>query len=326
MRLPLIARFSPPLLVRRQQLVTMSAAPNKLAPQPDLLGDEMKQYEADTCASTVDLSQPLVVRLDGHCFSTFTKGFDRPYDLRIHRAMVGTAGDLLSKFGAVTAYTESDEISLIFHPHSDDMPSTLPFNGRVQKVVSVFAGYASARFNFHMLRESFDHESRSSSSKSGTQAALRARVEESSAHFDARVFALPSLERLIAYVRWRAVLDCKRNSISMLSQAHFSQKVGKQTLGDKPLTSSKANLALNTSSLDSLHHTNRSCTGSMQARASACCVSARACGGKRLHHSLDMALLSRRKNTRSLPSTRRRSRLSSPDARGWHHVHSLIVT
>jgi len=88
-----------------------------------LLGDEMKAAEADTCAAVVDVSRPVVVRLDGHCFSTFTRGFDRPYDLRIHRAMVGTATDLLERFGAVTAYTESDEISLIFPPHSAEVSS-----------------------------------------------------------------------------------------------------------------------------------------------------------------------------------------------------------
>ena len=33
--------------------------------------------------------------------------------------------------------------------------------------------------------------------------------------------SLPSLERLTAYMRWRATLDCRRNSISMLAQKHF---------------------------------------------------------------------------------------------------------
>lgn len=56
------------------------------------LGDEMKAYEAMTCDAVADSSQICVVRLDGHCFSTFTKGFDRPYDLRIHRAMVRLFG------------------------------------------------------------------------------------------------------------------------------------------------------------------------------------------------------------------------------------------
>jgi tRNA(His) guanylyltransferase len=131
--------------------------------------------------------------------------------------MVGTATDLLERFGAVTAYTESDEISLIFAPHSDEAPNPLPFNGRVQKLVSVTAGFASARFNAHMQRESFD-------AAIPAQAALRERVERSEAHFDSRAFALPSIERLCAYVRWRAVLDCRRNSVSMLAQAHFPHR------------------------------------------------------------------------------------------------------
>ena len=55
-----------------------------------------------------------------------------------------------------------------------------------------------------------------------SQAVLRERVERSDAHFDARVFALPSLELLCAYMRWRALHDCRRNSISMLAQVHFA--------------------------------------------------------------------------------------------------------
>ena len=196
-------------------LMSASSSPrNKLEPhEAILLGDEMKAAEDETCNAVVDRTAHVVVRLDGCCFSTYTKGFARPYDLRVHRAMVGTATDLLERFGAATAYTESDEISLVFPPHTEAAPSPLPFNGRVQKVVSVFAGYASARFNTHMLRESFDENS---------EAALRERVERSEAHFDARVFSLPTLDRLCAYMRWRAVLDCRRNSISMLAQAHFS--------------------------------------------------------------------------------------------------------
>ena len=66
-------------------------------PSADPLGDQMKRYEVETCDAVVDRSRPVVVRLDGHCFSTFTRGFDRPYDMRIHRAMVATATDLLER-------------------------------------------------------------------------------------------------------------------------------------------------------------------------------------------------------------------------------------
>jgi tRNA(His) guanylyltransferase len=213
----LVLHTARPLLATRHlaRMMQDEASPTKRPrTRPDqLLGEEMKRYEAETCsAPAVDVSRPVVVRLDGHCFHTYTKGFARPYDERIMRSMVGTATDLLERFGATTAYTESDEISLIFTPHTDEVPSPLPFNGRVQKIVSVFAGYASARFNAHMLREPFD---------AAREGSLRQRVERSEAHFDARVFSLPSLERLCAYMRWRAVLDCRRNSISMLAQAHF---------------------------------------------------------------------------------------------------------
>ena len=192
------------------------AAPERKRPRfADTLGDEMKAYEAATCDAAVDPTRTCVVRLDGHCFSTFTRGFGRPFDLRIHRAMVATATDLLEKFGAATAFTESDEISLFFPPPTPDSPGPeLPFNGRVQKLVSVTAGFASARFNLHMLAEPFD-------GADAADAALRARVERSEAHFDSRAFNLPDLERAVAYMRWRAVMDCRRNSISMLAQCHF---------------------------------------------------------------------------------------------------------
>ena len=180
----------------------------------DALGDEMKAYEAASCDATLDMTRPCVVRLDGHCFGTFTSGFAKPYDLRIHRAMVATTGDLLERFHAATAYTESDEISLFFPPTVGDS-TALPFNGRVQKLASVTAGYASARFNLHMMREAFDVAD-------AKDAALRARVESCGAHFDSRAFSLPDVERVAAYMRWRAIHDCRRNSISMLAQASGS--------------------------------------------------------------------------------------------------------
>jgi len=45
--------------------VAMQPAVKRQRP-PDALGDEMKQYEAETCNAMVDTSRPCVVRLDGH--------------------------------------------------------------------------------------------------------------------------------------------------------------------------------------------------------------------------------------------------------------------
>ena len=150
------------------------------------------QREHTPAAATATL--PLTPDPHAPAASTYTKGFRRPYDTRINAAMVATATDLLERFGAVTAYTESDEISLVWPPAAPQGVQVLPFNGRVQKVVSVTAGYASARFNKHMLAQTFDPQ---------TEAGLIARVEASEAHFDARLFSLPSAERVHAYMRWR---------------------------------------------------------------------------------------------------------------------------
>jgi tRNA(His) guanylyltransferase len=62
----------------------------------------------------VPATQPFVIRLDGVAFSTFTKGLPRPFDFRLTDAMVSTTVDLLTKFNATMAYTQSDEISLVF--------------------------------------------------------------------------------------------------------------------------------------------------------------------------------------------------------------------
>ncbi len=96
------------------------------------------------------------IRLDGCSFSQFLKGVVKPFDSRITDAMVKTTGDLVLKFNAVTGYTSSDEISLVFlpaqtestveQPHKKrpklEAPKTHIYNGRIQKLASVVSGYA----------------------------------------------------------------------------------------------------------------------------------------------------------------------------------------
>lgn len=104
------------------------------------IGDRMKEYEAPfgtikvgcrwiLLTSQIDPTLPYVVRCDGHHFSTFMRGFDKPHDIRIHRvghplwfkffetpqAMLLTAHDMVFHFsGCVCGFTCSDEITLIF--------------------------------------------------------------------------------------------------------------------------------------------------------------------------------------------------------------------
>ena len=125
----------------------------------------------------------IVARLDGRGFTRLTKEVHRfavPFDLRCRDLMVATAGHLMDcGMRIVYGYTQSDEISLLFHPADDS------FGRKERKLNSVLAGEASAAF------------------------ALRL-----GAHgvFDCRICQLPDRQRVLDYFRWRQE-DAHRNSI-----------------------------------------------------------------------------------------------------------------
>ena len=84
----------------------------------------------------------LAVRLDGRNFTKLTKEicrFEAPFDTRFRDAMIDTTKHLMQcGFRIVYGYTESDEISLLFHPEDHT------FGRKTRKINSVLAGEASA--------------------------------------------------------------------------------------------------------------------------------------------------------------------------------------
>ena len=126
----------------------------------------------------------LAVRLDGRNFTKLTKEvcrFEAPFDIRFRDAMVDTARHLMEcGFRIIYGYTESDEISLLFHP--DDCT----FGRKTRKINSVLAGEASACMS------------------------LRLGV---TACFDSRVIPLPNQECIKDYFSWRQE-DAHRNSLN----------------------------------------------------------------------------------------------------------------
>lgn len=163
------------------------------------LGDRMKGYERVTQNKLIP-KMPVIIRLDGKAFHTFTKGLERPFDESLHDAMLHTTHNLVHAIqGAVFAYTQSDEISILLRDW-DKITTESWFNGNIQKVVSVSASMATAHFN-----NLFNHPKH-------TVPAL----------FDSRVFQLPFNE-VTNYFIWRQ-RDAERNSVNMLGQSQFSHK------------------------------------------------------------------------------------------------------
>lgn len=168
----------------------------------DILGDRMKAFESIEAGRRLIPGLPVMVRLDGRSFHTFTRGMPRPYFEPMSMAMIETAKYLVTQTNACFAYTQSDEITLGFW--NEDPRNALLFDGRIQKLTSVLAGMATAKFNQEVLK----------------------RMPEKADMlpvFDARVFSMPSLDEMVECVLFRA-LDCSKNSITMAASAYYSHK------------------------------------------------------------------------------------------------------
>ena len=171
----------------------------------DALGDRIKSYEiAETGLKFIN-GLPIVVRLDGKSFHSFTKNMKKPYDQDMMDLMDDTTKYLLEESGAIIAYTQSDEISLILFPWLKNNEADLPFGGKKFKIISVLASTATARFLKGALELFPDACARGLP------------------RFDCRAFQVPSKEEAIESLRWRAK-DSLKNSVSMAARSHFSHK------------------------------------------------------------------------------------------------------
>ena len=126
----------------------------------------------------------MVARLDGRGFSRLTKEickFEAPFDEKFRDMMIQTAEAVMScGFRVVYAFTESDEISLLFDKDEDT------FGRKVRKYNSTLAGEASAAISLALGRV---------------------------ATFDCRIVPLPTIERVQDYFRWRQE-DANRNALN----------------------------------------------------------------------------------------------------------------
>ena len=158
----------------------------------DDLGDRMKAYEAIESQRRLDPLTPIAVRIDGRSFSKFTKGFQRPFDPRLTAAMQQTCQWLVEQTHARIGYVQSDEINLIFQAEEGQ---GMLFDARVQKLTSVLASMAAAKFN-------------------------RVLGDAELASFDARVWQVPNQIEAANVLMWRAV-DCRKNAVLSVARAHF---------------------------------------------------------------------------------------------------------
>ena len=160
------------------------------------LGARIKGYEKVSYHSALK-RMPLMIRVDGKAFHTFTKGMKKPFDNHLINAMVYAAKQVAKEMqGFKIAYIQSDEATFCLTDY-DTIETQGWFNYELPKIISISASMMTLHFNQY-----FDiHKS---------------------AFFDSRAFNVPVNDVVNAFL-WRAK-DWEKNSLQMYCRSFFSHK------------------------------------------------------------------------------------------------------
>lgn len=163
----------------------------------DSLGDRMKEFYENRTRNFLPRRTYTIIRVDGKAFHSYTRGLVRPFDEKLINDMDETACYMCKNIqGAKFAFVQSDEISILLTDF-EGLTTDAWFDGNIQKMASISASLATAKFN--ELRPN--------------KIAL----------FDSRVFTIPSDIEVENYFIWRQQ-DTTRNSISSVAQSMFSHR------------------------------------------------------------------------------------------------------
>lgn len=188
----------------------------------DSLGDRMKEFYENRSKLYLPRRVPVIIRLDGKAFHTFTKGFKRPYDEILHNTMNATMRHLCENIqGCKLGYTQSDEITLLLTDY-DTITTDAWFGYGMQKVCSVAASMATLAFN-RFFRQYYNEALTELGAPLDSDPYLSKLSEKlDCAMFDARCFSIPKDEVTNCFI-WRQQ-DATRNAIQMLGQCNFSHR------------------------------------------------------------------------------------------------------
>lgn len=163
---------------------------------------------------------PVIIRIDGKAFHTYTKGLNKPFDEGLIQDMESTTLFLCKNIqGAKAGYCQSDEISILLTDY-DNLETEAWFDYNVQKIVSISSSLATAKFNeLRLSRYIRDNKKNNHPQNFMNQLADNYNMPKL-AFFDSRVFNIPR-EEVANYFLARQK-DAVKNSIAMLAQSLYS--------------------------------------------------------------------------------------------------------
>lgn len=177
----------------------------------DGLGDRMKSNYENRSKTSLLRRTPVIIRLDGKAFHTFTRGLQKPYDIILMKTMQETMLYLCENIqGCKIGYTQSDEITLLITDY-DTLSTDAWYDYEVQKLCSVSASMATLIFNKRFEENVLLIED-----------SIKYKDKFNKAMFDARCFNIPKEEVCNCFI-WRQQ-DATRNAIQLLGQNFFSSR------------------------------------------------------------------------------------------------------
>ena len=193
----------------------------------DSLGDRMKGYYEEVSRTKLVRRMPVIIRLDGKAFHTFTQGFVKPFDEILIKTMQQTMKYLCENIqGCVLGYTQSDEITLVITDYAK-LTTAAWFDYEVQKMCSIAASLATMQFNRIFARKidkfyaEYDKAWHHTTQEEALCKAYQKAVAKG-AIFDARCFNIPK-EEVTNCVYWRQK-DAERNSVNSVAQSLYPHK------------------------------------------------------------------------------------------------------
>lgn len=163
------------------------------------IGNRMKENYEHRSRLYLTRRVPVILRIDGVAFHTFTKGF-QAFDPLLMDSMVNSVKSFCKRMqGFKCAYIQSDEVSILLTDY-DKLETCAWFDYNKSKLESVSASLMTAYFQNDKFKE-------------------KTNVVP---YFDCRAFNIPK-EEVVNYFLWRA-LDWQRNSLHMYCSQFYSQK------------------------------------------------------------------------------------------------------
>lgn len=199
--------------------------------------NRMKSYYENITRYFLPRRTYTIIRIDGKAFHTYTSKLQRPFDIEFVDDMNLTALYLCENIqGAEFAYVQSDEISILLTDFKT-LSTSAWFNGNIQKVASISASLATARFNQLRFYGYFDIKSSGRNISEHFNAGVNLKEIKDDiasiinyfpytlplACFDSRCFTIPHPIEVANYFICRQK-DATRNSIQSVAQSLYSHK------------------------------------------------------------------------------------------------------